>query len=178
MGDKDDVCLHYSILATVEGRRKWIASWSSPLEMMRQSMTYFTMWAGTITILSEIFNLYRYERIARICWFMNLHAFLGGSYICHVYPRQLRVSYARLFIEGYPLMIADMLTHTLPFAHVTSRMIVSSHRMYFKDILDVSPLMLYLFLFDANEKYGLGVRDILRLVVIFILLMTAIHAIY
>ena len=172
------LCIHWSELMTMEGCRRWISLWPPWYEMLYQTMTYFTMWTTIVTMIVEMNDLYQYDRIARTCFIMNVQSCMGGFYICHVYPRRLTVPYARLRLDGCTLVAADMLTHTMPFVFVSYRVMHKIRSMCFHDVVDILPILLYLLCFDINEKYELGVLDIVHLGIIFLMIMTGIKMIY
>lgn len=129
----------------------------------KEFFSYYSTWAIVcffIPFQNRLFQLMKFHMI--------LHASLGGAYISYIYPKILHVNYMNIILDGFLLQVVDFFAHQVFLIFLCQY----QNRPIMCNLVEFcivnTPLVIYLCHFNVGYRYGLRIRDMLFLLVLYI----------
>ena len=136
-------------------------SWKDPL-------SYFSMWTILFSILpfqTRIFQLMKSNMI--------LQTSLGGFYMAYVRPKEIKIKYLNLIVDGWLLKLIDLVAHqSLLFLYLYGNGGTFLYPDNFFEYYAMNlPLLVYIFNFDMEEKYQFTSSDFFYLAPVYFIIL-------
>lgn len=146
--------------------KEWWKSLPSFLEIIVESVQYFSMW----NILFIGFHiLHTTNRIScPILYYNSVLCSVGGWYMTWIFPRKLYVRYCRLYVRGWDMILMDIIGHHLVLIYILCKTdsVVNFYKckctFLHAVMMRIMPLV-YLLCFNCQEKYNLYWRHLIHI---------------
>lgn len=155
-----------------------IQEWRQNLDFSwKDVFSYFSTWAicaSMIPFQTKLFQLVRFNMI--------LQAAIGGFYITYIHPKEIKIHYLNLIVDGFLLKMIDLVAHqSLLFIYLYFGTGITSANgpnsgpcgsnsgpcgptCFFEYLIMNLPFSIYLMNFDLEEKYGVKQMDLMKMV--------------
>lgn len=171
----------YLLALTMNECMEEIQEWRQNLDFSwKDVFSYFSTWAicaSMIPFQTKLFQLVRFNMI--------LQAAIGGFYITYIHPKEIKIHYLHLIVDGFLLKMIDLVAHqSLLFIYLYFGAGITSANgpigpsgpsgpigpigpigptSFFEYIIMNLPFCIYLMNFDLEEKYGVNRIDLMKM---------------